>query len=697
MFTTDDTLQIMAYELQTMGMHLTILSNFINACPFLIIKNGMKLFETTKAEYTRYHAIHAQLTQADGKTDEEKVPDLLDFKKPREASGDYLLDLFKNILNKLSHQQIIHNLITLRDTITQFKTIFRHIYNKSTLDAVTIRDVDNYFTTKITHVQILNRLTVAIHALRKTSLKHFDRNQLEINGKLYKSLGKDDAKACLNIQYGLYALQESVEKFNFVQINLQPTVYPIDEYLSKENYTDIALYATLFKSEYVSDALRCHYNLMIIHHANIREKLIFLKRHLKGSFDTFFRLLRITHLYNDWRQTLIQQSAALLQKNAGLSKSIFIKRLLTSGKKTILKQSFEHQKASIIIQTLYSILKRELAKNKRKEDILSDLRKEKATLCRNIDQAEHQLTQKETNLQAILSTLILSVTDQPIYQLGYLTQSLGMHLSDKVPWLPILGEKLEEGFAEKWQHAQGMSFFVLSFLIANWFNYSYHFISSLNRFLFSQTNWLIKSGHYIDTAMQYTLIPCLNKLKEIVPDYMNNTFIWLKNFVRFDEIGLLEKERLLQWLSGLVINLITARENIVANIMGYTAATGCADGARRLVEYGCDGIGLDKKITHGISTFAHMAVYPYAYRFGFMTGHYIAPRKLYDDEITPANALKIFGLHGSPTKSNIQKRYHQLSKANHPDRCKLNKNCDTAEDRTIEINKAYSVLAKKNS
>jgi hypothetical protein len=392
---------------------------------------------------------------------------------------------------------------------------------------------------------------------------------------------------------------------------------------------------------------------------NKQQKLIKLKHYLGDVLNPIFRLFRTNFLYKTWGRELEKSKP---------TDSIAIEKLLSTTKKLTFQQNLNQPN---IIDDFYKVIIKEIESGKIPDNIFLRLQAEKTITCNKIIEYENQLQSKETIFSYLLATMIVGITTQPMYQFGYFAHQWGTHILDQFP--KISGNPLDECFAEKFRHGEGITFLILSFLFTNWWGYFYYFINSINQFLFSHLNWWIKIGHYFDVASQYVTIPILEKLEKILPNKARDILERLKDFSRFDEIGLLEKDDLLKWFTGLGINLICANFNyLMPNTVGYLFATLGARSTSKFVELIGKTLSLDNKTSQGFGILAHTVSYPYLYKWGFNTGHLLlSPSVLPEayEKMSPAEASEIFGSNEELlTTTEIERRFRDKALLVHPDK-----------------------------
>jgi hypothetical protein len=163
--------------------------------------------------------------------------------------------------------------------------------------------------------------------------------------------------------------------------------------------------------------------------------------------------------------------------------------------------------------------------------------------------------------------------------------------------------------------------------------------------------------------------------------------------MRWDEIGLVEKEAILQWMSGLLVHCGLNIGGPMASIAAaYTAATAVgtllAEGTEYLARY----LGLSSANQQFAKAMAHMLGYSTTYVYGFkIIEGYLNPPEI--PSMPDQAALQLFGFENFKdiSEKTVKNRYYTLARQTHPDRCPT----DACLSEMEQLNEAYQVLRKK--
>jgi len=255
---------------------------------------------------------------------------------------------------------------------------------------------------------------------------------------------------------------------------------------------------------------------------------------------------------------------------------------LTYEKKGFWGKCFAEQTLNEIIKILYGFTERNFTKSD--TELYRELLTTKKNLSDEIRQREIQLKAGQTYFQSIAAIFILAVTQHPEYQIGRLSARFADY-SGEHSKIPILREKLSTSLKNKLEHATGTSFLGISLLIARRIGYSYHLIMTLNRIPLSQINALFYIGFLCDTVSQYIGLPVLNSIEKRTLMRFVGLLERLKRAIRSDELGVIEKELIIQWMSGLGIHLaLTGGQAVIPATLGYTVATICRETAGSITD-----------------------------------------------------------------------------------------------------------------
>jgi len=92
---------------------------------------------------------------------------------------------------------------------------------------------------------------------------------------------------------------------------------------------------------------------------------------------------------------------------------------------------------------------------------------------------------------------------------------------------------------------------------------------------------------------------------------------------------------------------------------------------------------------------SHVSAYMGTYRYGYRLGLWLKPPPS-SNELSLAEALKIFGLDKDASYEEIRKRHRELGLQYHPDKCEEQEQAECTT-KMEDINNAYEVLTNKYS
>ncbi|MBS0351787.1 MAG: J domain-containing protein, partial [Proteobacteria bacterium] len=218
---------------------------------------------------------------------------------------------------------------------------------------------------------------------------------------------------------------------------------------------------------------------------------------------------------------------------------------------------------------------------------------------------------------------------------------------------------------------------------------SYHGIAVINRALSAQITPLFYVSCAADHVIQRTVMPLIEQCEKITgSDYW--IWEWLKQTVRWDEIGFLEKEAVWQWCNGLAMSVaFTPNQPVLATTLAYGLATTTSQMTVSLIDYAAPYWDLSPEIVGIAQVAAHMAVYTLAYRQGFQWAHQLG--LIPENEMSQAEALKTLGLTMGASERQVKQRYRELAKQFHPDKCSMPE-CAAV---MLQVNAAQEILTKK--
>jgi len=680
-------LQLMQAEIQYVLSCLKVFSEFINCFPFWIPENGFESFQNFQTDFQTLCNTHKSILAniKNSHQNEEEIERILTEQlqqctQTRNTVTQYLNQLFKNCLTSLNNSVVITKVTELSSSFNDLQTSLTKLYDIHTP---------------------LGRINQAHHAAYPDYIKTFENAFLElkkhieeikhnlVDNDIPHCLDENSLKTAKSSQHIIYAYQQGLKSFDSLVDNYQLNLMPTNSNFPKEAYADLTLLANLLKPEKVCEALKCKQYLIDTYYQEYQRKISFLNRRLNSFFSEAIRIQRTITAFQYWNTILssIKIDHTILHS---LITAIKIQSLLTYEKKAFFRRYFAEQQAHNIVQSLYGFITSSANVNKTNSILQTDLIAKKNYSRTEIQKKETKLKEHQSYIQSILSTLTLAVTQHPEYQLGRVsTQFTDILLTSSR--LPILNEELSATLQNRLGYIVGLSYLTTSLLFSSRIGYSYHTIATINRIPLSQINMLFQAGQACDWISQYTGLPMLNAVGKLTPNQLNGLLEWVKNFIRFDELGVIEKETLIQWITGLgIILIITGGQSIIPTIMAYTVATGCREAAGKLTEKIAQKCGLNQQATIFAQVCAHITAYSFAYPYGFKLGQWLTRPK--PSGLSDAEALNIFGLHANANEKEIKTKYKELALKFHPDKCK--EECGHGE-KMAEIYNAYEILTKK--
>lgn len=415
-------------------------------------------------------------------------------------------------------------------------------------------------------------------------------------------------------------------------------------------------------------------------------------KRLGSNFSKIVRLYRIIESYQKWHAYLLQEVREMIRRAQDFPHLVEKKKLVIYKKKLFLKSALKQQNLDAIVNLLRQYLEQPKYKEFNAKQIYAQLMADKKSLAASIEDIELKLFSNTTWAERAKVMLVLSITQQPNYQLGVLASHAMSKQFEGNPYFPILNVQLPDDLQSQLNTLVGMSFLASSLAMSSWIGYSYQFVATFNHFLLARHDVVKRMSDIVDQVAHYTYLPVLDCLEQFAPQFFQPILNGLKERTHFDEQGFLEKEKFVAWLSGFALQLIftvfIGSNNLLPTGAAYMLATSCAELATHLANKIARVCKLSTSTTLMLENLAHIVSYSLAYRYGYdyVSEYKRSPVARFSD----AQALKLFGLHEKVDEKVLRKRYHQLALENHPDKC--GSKCTMPID---DINDAYQVLKKK--
>jgi len=603
----------------------------------------------------------------------------------------YLTGLISRLLDSISHQQNLTNIIILQQTLQSLSDFINQLYNLP----ITEYQLNELAEHRQNFAQAFAGLETAIANFKKTLLANFDPKHLhQSNGLLRRNFASEPLDNAMKIYYDAHALKETLKQFSSLKNNFHCCEIPINTYLAKEAYDDFILIIHLHKPEHLGNILRQYKDIFQLKLNQTKKQTALLKRRLEQEFFAALRVQRIINIYQLWEKHLTSNQYTQTRAN-DLTHFLQLYRLFTYEKKAIFKQGFAGQFLYVVLQDLNAFMQTSANINENNTRILLDRlmtnRNELRTRVRNL---EEQLQSQYRGMQKILadtfSAVVLGVLQHPEYQLGRFTSEFMDHSFTQCSGIPVLNEALPPDLKNKLGHASGFAVLLISLIFSTRLGYSYHLVATITRIPLSHINALFRLGEWLDSIGYHVDHKFLTPLENLSPQQLTYLFEQYRSLIRWDELGVIEKDTLLQWITGLGIHLmltmISGGQWFIPAITGYGVATGCREIAGWVTKKVAQIFGLSQETSTFAQVMAHITAYTCTYPYGFRLGAWFSPRQ--SAELSYAEALKVFGLHSSTTQTEIRKRFHELGLQYHPDKCQT----EQCARQMVQIDRAYETL-----
>lgn len=512
------------------------------------------------------------------------------------------------------------------------------------------------------------------------------------------------AKYC---QHRIHALEKLFLEPDSILHSSKPKPLLVIDWLPKNDYADLLFLLSVISAEHLETCLEQKIILYeeIIEH--LQQQGEQLKTHWGEETRSIVRVFRTIGIYQRWEKALEQALGKIENiQNTDWVTLFALYRLFTYEKKTFFTEALKKENAITIFKEL-TLWIAECPEFKNPQKALNYMNNEKKLIKKNLERKQTTLMEKYQVWEKMVTFLGLSLTEQAAFKLGTIGFDIGF---DSMSHLEKINPEKTEALYNKiddignrliptWiqaklnperdvkiiQYLTGLFCFCAEQGVSSWMGYAYRSIAAVNRVLFSQFDTWVSFGEKIG----------------------------------LDEIGLLEKEGAMHWLSGLGLYfLIQGRDMLVPTFLSYTAATSAAHVSVMIVDDLIQHKEWNPKVI-AVGKFAIQAsVYSRVYASIFKMGIELFPPT--SEWQSYAKALKTMGFFEQPDKKELQKRYHELARENHPDKCiqtchnenrntvtttepeenHLNTNtpincidfCKSNDETMREINQAYSYL-----
>ena len=462
-------------------------------------------------------------------------------------------------------------------------------------------------------------------------------------------------------QHTVAAIQSRLQNISDLWADAPLNIPLPSQRLTAEQCRDLNVLSALLKPAAILPALERKAALLLAHYQDLQNRIRVLQQKLsQREGAAAVRELRLVLAYEHWRSHLQSLNAPSGSSPSAWEQVVKVQRRLTIEKKAFFKQYFQQQPADAVIARLEMGVKSHPVI----QSLLPALRREKDILIARVAADEAKRVAGQTVWQRLAATAWLSLAQQPDYQLGELAFLSGVQQMDRLPkHLPVLSEPLPEPMKQRWASYTGLTFLTIGLSVSQYAGYYAHAISAINRVLSAQITAWFRIGNACDRVLSQGVMPLLERVTRkpwVLPPAL-----------RCDEIGLLEHDRQIQWVNGLVINgLLMPAQPWLFTVMGYSVASASGEAALYWLDQFARIGKIELESSHFIKVAVHLAVYSQAYRQGVQWAAILAPPRP-PVQMTSAEALQHFGLFQPPsTGQEIKKHYRQLSRRYHPDKCR---------------------------
>lgn len=536
------------------------------------------------------------------------------------------------------------------------------------------------------------------------------------------------------LQHKIRSLEKLLLQPHGIINDMKPKPLLVVDWLDKKDYGDLLFLLSLVSPACIEECLERKIALYQEIFEYLQKQLQELITYWGKETQSITRLYRTLVFCQGWQKTLQQALIKLgvnqinsdknekigelnenivkveeieeTQPNTDWTTLFTLSRLFTYEKKAFFNEAFKKENAIWLFNELTQMIENK-PELKDPQKALNYLNHEKQIIKTKLEKDKAVIMGKYHLWEKIITFFGLALTEQPMYKIGAIGFDIGLDSIDYVESLQpekvnAMYNKIDEWgnrFIPTWiqerlnperdvkiiQNLTGLFCFLADQGVSSWLGYTYRSIAAINRVLFSQFDTWVNLG---------AKIGC-------------------------DEISLLEKESAMNWLSGLSFHLLLQNTDYwLPTFLSYTAATAASFGTGIVIDDLVKDHIEDKEWNPkviALGKFIPQAnIYSYVYSSSFKTSlEYLQSTR----EMTSAKALKTMGFYAEPSKQDLRKRYHELARLYHYDKCQvlchnskanietiavqnhLDKNtpncmdtCKANEKIMQEINQAYSYL-----
>lgn len=669
---------------QLIGAETTLLAILLEHYPYFTSPNILHTFQQHRQAYDRYFdacqafAQQSEFTEGAVKNIDKLQTDCLGTQKKIHTILQQLLAESIPHCADEEVQQTLQSFVTYGEQFSQLRdTILKPLTDKAALE-------NQLQQIKTSQTAQAHALIQKIQTLKQNLATKIDLNQLRQSQFAARCrLSVKEFEWAKWQQHSIVALRQRLSHIDTVLEPDQELVVELpNRWLKASDYLDLLLITQLIKPTATLTAISNQQRLLAESHTLLQKNLTILHSRLGDDFMEIFRQQVITNTYQQWQQQLQQVSDS--KPTSAWKQLLQHQQQLTYTKRGF----FQHHLRQQPLGNLVSRLLRQIEQQPQTaQQLLQQLQKQKTELTEKITTSERSLQPSAKWWQKTAATLWLAVNQQPDFQLGQLAARTTRQQLDRHAPTKTLRQPLPPALAHQLENAVGSSFLGISLAVTQYVGYYPHAITAINRTLTAQINPLLRAGNYLHTALSHRGIP--RSVAAYPAQDPDNASTWHKalRLIQLDEIGILEKEQILHWCNGLLLNLLLSSQPALVSTGAYLLASLTSRAAMGWVDRISGYWQLSPELQQTAKFVVHLGLYTQAYRQGLLwaqeLGFYRAPTIISYNE-----ALQRFGFNTEAKASDIQRRYRELSRQFHPDKCPT----PICEEQMLAVNEAYDVL-----
>lgn len=524
---------------------------------------------------------------------------------------------------------------------------------------------------------------------RNFSISHLKNSQYNV---ALKDLDPENLRQLVALQKQIFICEETLQSWNIKR--------PIIS--GKVEYADLLVFAYAFKQEWIYWALENKLRFLQEQLDRASVKMQLMHDRCKDYFVEDIRMLRISIVYEKWLEKLQTKQQELQQKNdlSPLAVALQIEEFLTTQKKNFFEQFLSMHFAVLVREKLNFFLEQQGNATLSSYAIYKKIRAQKVEIKERAKNVEKELKQLETWLSFLMASFILCVKDNPEFMLVHNLITFGEPAISEA----TDGRLLPEGLNKLSANFSGFVFLCMTFWGSSLVGYSsYQIPASIGRQFLRHITFVLNAGSFCDEISISSLNKFFNAVLAVAPERWHYPIEAMQEFFRFDEVGMVEKSSLINFLTGLAIHHFLIRGvDAVSSAFAYTMASFM----HYVVGKGVDEIacknGVSESKTNFLKMIAQITAYSLSYRLSSNVNlSYLKSSGLWSLDSGNSSQLSLRSdsvipakeegrLHFFDTTKNLKQQLRKLSLELHPDRCSGDKHL--CKEKWITMNAEYEEL-----